>query len=56
MCGIFATRLVVKSWFQSSFSKYFDRGPDQKAIYIEKDIGIAVNRQENRNLYSVNSN
>ena len=56
MCGIFATRPVVKSWLQSSLLKHSDRGPDQKAIYIEKDIGIAVNRLENRNLYSVNSN
>ena len=44
MCGIFATRPVVKSWLQSSLLKHSDRGPDQKAIYIEKDIGIAVNR------------
>ena len=44
MCGIFATRPVVKSWLQSSLLKHSDRGPDQKAIYLEKDIGIAVNR------------
>ena len=44
MCGIFATRPVVKSWLQSSILKHSDRGPDQKAIYLEKDIGIAVNR------------
>ena len=44
MCGIFATRPVVKDWLETSLLKHFDRGPDQKAIYIEKDIGIAVNR------------
>ena len=37
-------------------SKRLDRGPDQKAIYIEKDIGTAVKRLDNSNLYSVNSN
>ena len=56
MCEIFATRPVVKSWLQSNISKHLDRGPDQKAIYIEKDIGIAVKRLDNSNLYSVNSN
>ena len=44
MCGIFATKPAVKEWLKTSLIKHAERGPDQSAIHIHKDIGVAVNR------------
>ena len=44
MCGIFATKPAVKEWLETSLIKHAERGPDQSAIHIHKDIGVAVNR------------
>ena len=44
MCGIFATKPAIKEWLEKSLVKHASRGPDQSAIHIHKDIGVAVNR------------
>ena len=44
MCGIFATKPAIKEWLETSLIKHANRGPDQSAIHIHKDIGLAVNR------------
>ena len=44
MCGIFATKPAVKDWLETSLVKHAERGPDQSAIHVHKDIGVAVNR------------
>lgn len=44
MCGIFACRPVVGNWLRDALEKQRDRGPDQEAIHVCGDIGLAVNR------------
>ena len=44
MCGIFACKPFNKDWLEESVIQQHERGPDQHAIQIFKDIGVSVNR------------
>ena len=44
MCGIFACKPFNKDWLEESVIQHQERGPDQHAIQIFKDIGVSVNR------------